>query len=284
MTIDVIPSGDALGAEVRGIDAARPLDAATFAALEAAFNQHSVICLRDQAVDERQFIAFAARFGAPEPNFLTHFAHPDFPEIMLVTNIREGDRKIGHDHAGTVWHTDMSYTDRPPRATVLYAIEVPVEDGVALGNTEFASAVAAYDSLPAATKRRIDGLKAVHQVFGRRGDSVRDERSQALRRDLPAVIHPLVRVHPHTGRKALYVVKGECQGIVGMPDDEAQALLADLADAIPQPAFCHTHIWRKGDILMWDNCAVQHIARFDYQWPRHRRLMHRITVGAGASH
>jgi taurine dioxygenase len=284
MSVEIIPSGNALGAEVRGIDASGPINATTFAALDAAFNEHSVVWLRGQDLDEVQLIAFASRFGAPEPNYLSHFAHPEFPEIMLVTNIREDDRKIGHDHAGTMWHTDMSYMDRPPRATVLHAIEVPLENGVALGDTEFASASAAYEALPESTKRCIDGLMAVHQVFGRRGNSVKDAQTQEMRRNQPAVMHPLVRVHPRTGRKALYVVKGECQGIVGMPDDEALPLLNELAEAIPQAEFRHTHKWLVGDILMWDNCAVQHIARFDYEWPRHRRLMQRVTVGTAPTH
>ncbi len=284
MAIEIIPSGDALGVEVRGIDAARPMDAATFDALERAFDEHSVVCLRGQNLDEAQLISFAARFGAPEPNYLKHFAHPDHPEIMLVTNIREGERKIGHDHAGTMWHTDMSYMERPPRATVLHALEIPFENGRALGNTHFASAIAAYESLPETMRRRIDGLMVVHQVFGRRGDTIKDEKTQAMRRDQPVVIHPLVRVHPRIGRKALYVVKGECQGIVGMPDDEALPLLAELADWIPESRFCHTHEWQVGDILMWDNCAVQHIAHIDYQWPQHRRLLQRVTVGAAPTH
>lgn len=284
MTIEIIPSGNALGAEIRGIDLAEPMDGATFATLEAAFDEHSVVWLRGQRLSEPQLIAFAGRFGAPEPNYLKHFAHPDYPEIMLVTNIRDGERKIGHDHAGTMWHTDMSYMERPPRATVLHAIEIPVENGVALGETDFASAIAAYESLPATTKRRIDGLMVVHQVFGRRGDTVNDARTQEMRRERPAVVHPLVRVHPRTGRKSLYVIKGECQGIVGMPEAEALPLLAELADAIPQTRFCHTHKWQVGDILMWDNCAVQHIAHIDYQWPKHRRLIQRVTVGAAPTH
>lgn len=284
MTIHIVPSGNALGAEIGGIDASRTIDPESFAILESAFDEHSVIWLRGQKLSEEQLIDFASRFGAPEPNYLRHFAHPEHPEIMLVSNIRDGDRKIGHDHAGTMWHTDMSYMERPPRATILHAIEVPEENGVALGDTEFASAVAAYDSLSEATQHRIDGLMAVHQVFGRRGDSIKDARTQEMRRKQPAVVHPLVRVHPRTGRKAIYVVKGECQGIVGMPDDEALPLLEELAELIPKADFRHTHKWQIGDILMWDNCAVQHIAHIDYAWPKHRRLMQRVTVGVAPTH
>ena len=168
---------------------------------------------------------------------------------------------------------------QPPRATLLYALEVPVENGVALGNTLFSSAAAAHDSLSAEKQRRIAGLRVVHQVAGRRARTGTGQHDQAQRREMPPVVHPLVRTHPHTGRKCLYVTKGECEGIEGMAQAEALTLIDELADLIVEPRFHHTHRWRVRDLLMWDNCTVQHLASFDYQWPRHRRLMHRVTVG-----
>ena len=201
---------------------------------------------------------------------------------MYVSNIKENGRDIGHADAGSVWHTDMSYTARPPRATVLYALEVPMENGVALGDTHFSSAAAAYDSLPETTKRKIENLRAIHQVAGRRARTGTGQGDQALRREQPAVVHPIVRTHPFTGRKCLYVSKGECEGIEGMPQDEALALIDELADHIVEQRFHHTHKWHVRDVLMWDNCSLQHLASFDYKWPQHRRLMHRVTVGGGA--
>jgi taurine dioxygenase len=198
---------------------------------------------------------------------------------MYVSNIKENGRDIGHADAGRVWHTDMSYTARPPRATLLYALEVPMANGVALGETHFASAAAAYDSLPGAEKERIEGLRAVHQVAGRRARTGTGQHDQAQRREQPAVVHPIARTHPRTGRKCLYVSKGECEAIEGMARDEALALIERLADRIVEPRFRHTHHWRVGDVLMWDNCTVQHLATFNYEWPQHRRLMQRITVG-----
>ena len=279
--MEIVPSPDVIGAEINGIDLAQLSDA-EFGRVEAAFNKHSVVCFRDQRLSEPQLIAFAKRFGDIEPNFLRHYAHPSYPEILLVSNIKENGRDIGHADAGRVWHTDMSFTARPPRATMLYALEVPVENGKVLGDTLFSSAAAAHDSLPQAEQQRIANLRAIHQVAGRRARTGTGQGDQALRYQQPSVVHPVVRTHPHTGRKCLYVIKGECEGIEGMDKDEALALIDDLADRTIDPKFRHVHRWRVGDLLMWDNCAVQHLASHDYEWPRHRRLMHRITVGGTA--
>ena len=275
--MQILPSSDVIGAEVHDADLAR-LTADDFARIEAAFNERSVLCFRDQHLTEPQMIAFARRFGDVERIFLTHYAHPEYPEIMLVTNIQENGRNIGHADAGRVWHTDMSYTERPPRATMLYALEVPFENGVALGDTIFSSAAAAFDALPRDQQERVSKLRAIHQVAGRRARTGTGQEDQALRYRQPAVIHPVVRTHPHTGRKCLYVSKGECEGIEGMDKDEALGLIDELADHTIDPRFRHVHHWRVGDVLMWDNCSVQHLASLDYEWPKHRRLMHRITV------
>jgi taurine dioxygenase len=278
-TMRIVPSGDVIGAEIGDVDLAQPLADADFAEIEAAFNRHAVLCFPGQHLDEAQLVAFARRFGEVERIFLTQYSHPRHPEIMYVSNIRENGRDIGHADAGRVWHTDMSYTARPPRATLLYALEVPVENGVALGDTHFASVADAHDSLPEETRRRIAGLRAIHQVAGRRARTGTGQHDQAQRREQPAVAHPVARTHPYTGRKCLYVSKGECEGIEGMAQDGALALIDELADHIVEPRFRHTHRWRARDLLMWDNCSVQHLASFDYHWPRHRRLMHRVTVG-----
>ena len=280
--MEIVPSPDIIGAEIDGVDLAQPLTDAEFGRIEAAFNKHAVLCFRNQQLDESQLIAFARRFGKVERIFLTHYAHPDYPEIMLVSNIKKNGRDIGHADAGRVWHTDMSYTARPPRATMLYALEVPVEKGVALGDTLFSSAAHAHDSLPSEKQQRIAKLRAIHQVAGRRARTGTGQEDQALRYQQPAVVHPVVRTHPHTGRKCLYVSKGECEGIEGMPQDEALALIEELADHTVDARFRHVHRWRVHDLLMWDNCAVQHLASHDYEWPKHRRLMHRITVGGTA--
>ncbi|MDB5866412.1 MAG: hypothetical protein JWO70_4218 [Betaproteobacteria bacterium] len=274
----IVPSPDVIGAEIQDVDLAQPLSDAEFSRIDAAFNKHAVLNFRNQQLDEPQLIAFARRFGEVERIFLTHYAHPKYPEIMFVSNIKENGQDIGHADAGRVWHTDMSYTARPPRATMLYALEVPVEGGVALGDTLFSSAADAHDALSPEDRQRIAKLRAVHQVAGRRARTGTGQEDQALRYQQPAVVHPVVRTHPYTGRKCLYVSKGECEGIEGMPKDEALALIDKLADHTIDPKFRHIHRWRVRDLLMWDNCTVQHLASLDYEWPSHRRLMHRITV------
>ena len=280
--MEISPSRDVIGAEIRDVDLAQELSPELFGQIELAFNRHGVVCFPQQQLSEEQLIAFARRFGEVERIFLTHYAHPRYPEIMYVSNIKENGRDIGHADAGSVWHTDMSYTARPPRATLLYGVEVPMENGVALGDTHFASAAAAYDTLPAETQRRIAGLRAVHQVAGRRARTGTGQGDQALRREQPAVVHPIVRTHPFTGRKCLYVSKGECEGIEGMETAAALELIDELADHIVETRFQHTHRWQPRDLLMWDNCTVQHLASFDYRWPQHRRLMQRVTVGGSA--
>ncbi|MGZ5089834.1 MAG: TauD/TfdA dioxygenase family protein [Burkholderiales bacterium] len=277
--MEIVPSPNVIGADIYEVDLAQPLSDGEFARVDAAFNKHAVVCFRNQQLNEPQLIAFARRFGEVERIFLTHYAHPTYPEIMLVSNIKENGRDIGHADAGRVWHSDMSYTARPPRATMLYALEVPVENGVVLGDTLFSSAADAHDSLPREKQHRIAQLRAIHQVAGRRARTGTGQEDQALRYQQPAVVHPVVRTHPHTGRKCLYVSKGECEGIEGMLQDEALALIDELANHTVDRGFRHIHRWRVNDLLMWDNCAVQHLASHDYEWPRHRRLMHRITVG-----
>lgn len=280
--MQIINTPDVIGAHITDVDLTRVADA-EFARIEAAFNERGVICIRNQKLTEEQLIAFARRFGAVEPHFLKHYTHPKHPEILFISNIKENGKDIGHADAGSVWHTDMSYTDRPPRATLLYALEVPMDNGRALGDTRFSSAADAYDSLPADMKQRISGLRATHQVAGRRARTGTGQQDQALRREQPTVVHPVARTHPITGRKCLYVSKGECEAIEGVSRDEALALIDQLAERIIEERFRYTHHWQVHDLLMWDNCTVQHLASFDYKWPQHRRLMHRINVGGSAT-
>lgn len=271
-----------IGAVVEGADLGAPLDDETFGALEAAFDRRSVLCIRDQDLTPEQFAAFGRRFGPVERIFLAHYAHPDCPDIMLVSNVEEDGRQIGHADAGRVWHTDMSYMARPPRATLLYALEVPEENGATLGATDFASAVDAYADLDDATKALIAGRTAVHRVSGRRKSTGTGKQDDSHRAQMPDVTHPVTRVNPHTGRPAIYVSEGECVSVSGLADSEAMALVERLALHIQAPERRYRHQWRRGDVLIWDNGAVQHRANFDYAWPKHRRLMWRVTAGVAA--
>ncbi len=266
------------GAEVVGADLAGELDERAFATIDAALNEHSVIVLRGQAIGPEQLLRFTRRFGALEINAFNKFALPSHREVLVVSNIIEAGRSIGYADAGTHWHTDMSYTATPPRCTLLYAIEVPEADGVVLGDTLFAHVGAAYDALSTAMKQRLDGLQAIHRFSAKpRGLKKAVELSAAQIERYPDVAHPVVRTHPQTGRKCLYVHSGECIAIPGLAEAEALALIQELSAHCTRPEFIYRHRWRAGDLLIWDNCAVQHLAIRDYEWPQ-RRLMHRTTV------
>jgi taurine dioxygenase len=276
MSIEIVPTGAVLGAEVSGVDLARPLDDGTFAAIEQAFDEYGVIFFRDQRITPVQQVAFTRRLGEIEFNiFGERWSVPGAPEIVVVSNITEDGRPIGVRRAGENWHSDMCYAPRPPRGTMLYALEVPDLYGLPLGDTEFASAAAAWDALPEPMRQKLDGRRAVFDFTGRRR-AFPPTREEIERN--PPVRHPIVRTHPRTGRRCLYVMRDDCTGIEGIAAEEAEALIAALADHIVRPAFVYHHQWRAGDVLMWDNCTVQHRAIQDYDMPQ-RRLMHRTTMG-----
>ena len=276
MSIEVIPTGAAIGAEIRGVDLSQPLNDATFAAIDDAYNRHGVIFFRDQHVTPPQQVAFTRRFGEIEINiFSERWSIPGSPEIVVVSNITEDGKPIGIKRAGENWHSDMCYTARPPRGTMLYAVEVPDLFGLTVGDTEFASTAAAWDALPASLRQQIEGRRAVFDFTGRKR-AFPPKQSEIERN--PPVRHPIVRTHPRTGRKCLYVMRDDCTAIDGMEQAEAEALIAALADHIAKPAFIYRHQWRVGDLLMWDNCTAQHRAIQDYDMPQ-RRLMHRTTMG-----
>jgi taurine dioxygenase len=279
MSIEVVPTGAALGAEIRGVDLAEPIDDVTFAAIERAYDEHGVIFFRGQRITPPQQVAFTRRFGAIEFNiFGERWSVPGSPEIVVVSNITEDGRPIGVRRAGENWHSDMCYAARPPRGTMLYALEVPELFGLALGDTEFASAAAAWDALPDAIRHRLEGRQAIFDFCGRKRAF---PPTQAEKDRYPPVRHPIARTHPRTGRKCLYVMRDDCTGIEGIAPEEAEALIAALADHIVKPAFVYRHQWRQGDVLMWDNCTVQHRAIQDYEMPQ-RRLMHRTTMDGAA--
>ena len=276
MTIEIVPTSAPVGAEIRGVDLSVPLDEAVFAEIDRAYNQYGVIFFRDQRIAPPQQVDFTRRFGQIEFNiFSERWSVPGNPEIVVVSNITEDAKPIGIKRAGENWHSDMCYTARPPRGTMLYALEIPDLFGLTLGDTEFASAAAAWDSLPDQIRHRIEGRRAIFDFTGRKR-AFPPKQSEIDRN--PPVHHPIVRTHPHTGRKCLYVMRDDCTGIEGVDQTEAEALIAALADHIVKPQHIYRHQWRAGDLLLWDNCTVQHRAIQDYDMPQ-RRLMHRTTMG-----
>jgi len=279
MAIPVRKSEAACGAETV-FDLSRPIDDWAFGEIERLFHDNIMVFFRDQRLSEDQHITFSRRFGELEIHIVQKYLLPGHPEILLISNVRnEEGEHIGLADAGFTWHTDTSYRRRPSRCSLLYAKEVPQRDGKPLGDTVFANTVAAYEALPPAMKRRLAGLKAIHRYAMRRRveDSPRPKLTAAQLAETPDIAHPIVRTHPATGRKALYVTAGECIGIAGMPEDEALDLIAELDAFCVRPEFCYRHQWRIGDLVMWDNASAMHLAICDYALPQ-RRLMHRTTV------
>lgn len=271
-------SGSAAGAEITGIDLATDLSPATFATIQQALDEHGVICFRNQTLKPDHQIAFTEYFGEPDVNFnALRFGVDGSPIIYRISNITENGQAIGTRRAGETWHTDMSYAKNPALATMLYAVEIPTLHGLPLGGTGFANSAAAYDALPQSMKDAIADLKGVFDFRGRKRSSPVSAEDIAK---YPPVEHPIVRTHPRTGRKSLYVVRDDCTAIVGKDERESQALIEALADHIIKPEFIYQHTWQQGDVVVWDNCTVQHRAVQDYDLP-HRRLLWRTTVKGG---
>ena len=284
MPIPVRKCDAALGAEIV-FNLSHPIDDRAFTEIERLFHDNIIVFFRDQRLTSEQHIDFSRRFGELEIHIVKKYLLLDHPEILLISNVRnDAGEHIGLADAGFTWHTDTSYRKRPSRCSLLYAKEVPYRDGEPLGDTVFANTIAAYEALPEAMKRRLAGLKAIHRYAMRRrvDNSPRPKLTAAQLAETPDIAHPIVRTHPHTGRKALYVTAGECIGIVlangeGMPEDEALDLIAELDAHCVRPEFCYRHRWQAGDLLMWDNASAMHLAICDYALPE-RRLMHRTTV------
>ena len=282
MMLTVKPTGAALGAEIGGIDLSRELDDATFDAIVEAFHRYEVVFFRDQTLTPEQHVAFSRRFGELEHHVRADRCRPGYPELFVVSNVIENGKPIGSQDAGLFWHSDLCYMAEPSRGSIFYAREVPIgDDGEPLGDTLFASATAAYAALPAETKRRIDGLQAVNSYekgYNReRNGGKRPPLTDEQKRRTPDIAHPVVRTHPFTGRKCLFVNEGYTSRIVGMDGPEGDALLNELLEHATDARFIYRHKWRVGDLLIWDNCATQHLAIPNYELPK-RRVMERATV------
>lgn len=265
------------GVETSDVDLSRPLAAADFATLERAFYDNHVLALRGQEITAAQFLAFARRLGPPQPHVIDQFHHPEDPNILVLSNVVADGKPTGLRDAGSYFHTDYSYLAVPARATTLYSRVVPRRGG----DTLFADQQAAYEDLPGAMKKRIAPLRAIHH-YGNRNDTDESSRTaasvlNARQKDrMPVITHPLVRVHPVTGRKGLYAVSGSSFGIVGMPEDEARALLDELAAHATQPRYQLRFSYGVGDIVVWDNAALLHSATLTD--PADARTLWRITV------
>ncbi|MEZ5909255.1 MAG: TauD/TfdA family dioxygenase [Hyphomicrobiaceae bacterium] len=269
MTIHVKPISSAIGAVIEGVDLAQPLDNETFNTLYDAFNRHSVLLLRNQSMSPEQHVAFSRRFGELEQHVLKSDLLPGLPEVYVLSN-----KGFGRAKAGWFWHTDLSYQKIPSKASFLHGLEIPSMGG----DTMFASTAAAYDALSDKMKAFLDTLTAEHdfrqgyEKYSKRWAAPIPEEAFKAR---PPVIHPVVRTHPETGRKSLYVNEGYTTRIMELSHEESEALLNFLFRHSTRAEFVYRHHWSARDLVMWDNRATIHQALSDYNEPRY---MHRTTI------
>lgn len=268
MTCEISPLSDHTGAEARGVDLSRPVDADTRKRLNKAFSDNSVLAIRDQALTPHQFVDAVQLFGEIFQQHNSRFALPECPQIHYISNqdrYQDGTRYI----PGSGYHTDHSNDAMPPKATVLLAIKLPDKGG----DTQYVNMHRAYEDLPADMKKRIDGLKAIH-VYQSKFSARKLMDLPADRKDklAQAMHHPIVRTHPETGRKSLYINPIRIEGIVGMPEGEALGLLDELLSHATQEKYQYRHKWQPGDLVMWDNRCLLHKANGDYDHSQTRYL------------
>ncbi len=275
--LTITPSGAALAADVAGIDLAQPLDAATFATIERAWADHLVLRFRGQTLDDDRLMAFSARFGkldrAPLQAAKTMEARPN-EWVTIISNVKVDGKAIGGlGNYESLWHTDMSYNDEPPIASLLYAHEVPTSGG----DTGFANMYRAYETLPAALKERVQGLTCKHDASRNSvGELRRGFTETSDPRDTPGAVHPLARTHPVTKRKALFLGRRRGAYVTGLEVADSEALLDQLWAHATQPDNCWTQQWQVGDLIIWDNrCAMHRRDAFD---DSARRVMHRTQI------
>ena len=266
-----------LGMAIEGVDLSRPLSDGEFREIEQAFWDGQVLAIKGQRLDPAQYLAFARRFGAPEPHVIDQFHHPGYPDILILSNRTNNGQPVGLADAGSYFHTDYSYLDVPARLTMLYSIEVPKRGG----NTLFANMYAAYDDLPANIKQRADDLVVLHH-YGNR-DNLDDEARTAASKLTPEqkdkvgwVRHKLVRTHYGTGRKSLYAVSGSSFEILGLPRDEGVGLLDELKAHALQDKYRLSYFYDVGDVVLWDDLSTLHSATLTD--PADPRTLWRITV------
>lgn len=281
-SIEIRPFDGPLGAEVLGLDLAQGLSDEDFARIHRAHLDHQVLVFRDQRITPRQHVDFSRRFGPLQIHVLSQFALSGHPEVLIVSNIRENGQPIGLGDAGQFWHSDLSYVERPSLGSLLHAQELPSEGG----DTLFANMALAWDTLPAELKRAVEGLQAEHSYLCKYGElqsrnSWRPKLTQAQIDAVKPVAHPVVRIHPETGRKVLFVSEHFTTRILGVPEDESRALLAALFEHSVRPEHQYRHSWREHDMVFWDNRAVIHLAT---GCPDHlRRKLYRTTIEGSAT-
>lgn len=278
MPITIQKISPAVGAVVEGVDLSNPVTPDVFETLERAIAEHGVLVFREQHLTPTQHVEFSRRFGSLETHVISEALLEGHPEIYVISNVVENGKPKGRAYAGTYWHSDLSYMPVPAMGSMMYALQIP-EIG---GDTMFANMYLAYETLSPGLQRMLEQLWAVHhfghadkRFFSQRGAKAR--LNEAARKKTPPVEHPVVRTHPTTGRKALFINPGFTSNFVDMTEEESEPLLEYLFQHITQPAFIYRHRWQVNDLVFWDNrCTIHHAIR-DYgaDTPRH---MHRTTI------
>ncbi|NKC11577.1 MAG: TauD/TfdA family dioxygenase [Gammaproteobacteria bacterium] len=278
-SLHIVASGTVLGADIEGLDLRQPLDDASFAKVEGAWLDHQVLRFRSQTLDNAQLAAFSARFGVLDLAPITATGEPPVPsqpEIAVISNVVENGRAKGSlGNSELVWHQDMSYNELPPKASLLYGIEVP-ETG---GETLFHSLYTAFEALPEELKARIAGLTCKHDATRNSSGQLRHGYAESYsNEERPGAIHPMVIRHPGSGRQALCIGRRPNAWITGLPDDESDALLDEIWSYVENGGVHWAQSWQKGDVMLWDNrCVLHRRERLD---PAVRRHMHRTQVQA----
>lgn len=280
-SFEIRPLDGGLGAELVGLDLSRPLNPQDFARVHGAHLEHKLLVFRDQRITPAQQVAFSRRFGELQIHVLKQFQLGGHPEVFVISNIVENGQPVGLGDAGKFWHSDLSYKEVPSLGSMLYAQELPEEGG----DTLFADQQRAYETLPEALRRAIEGKLAVHSYTARYDDEVfegirRPQLTAEQLAEVRTVEHPVVRTHPETGRKGLFVNENFTTHIVGVPEEESRQILAELFAHSAHPEFVYRHQWQPNDLLFWDNRSLIHLAT---GCPNHlRRRMHRTTIQGDA--
>lgn len=272
--VTAMPMTAPLGAEIRGVDLTHPPGEKAFAQILEFLHRHGVIFFRGQNLTPEQLAAFSACFGELDVHHMTEHVFPNLPQVRVLSNVKKDGKLIGITKGGMHWHSDLSYKPQPALVTLLYAIECPPHGA----DTQFADMYGAWAALPEDRQRRLRGLRAVHDR-NYRYSALYPSRPPLTPEQIakvPPVEHPLVRIHPATGRPSLFIAKDVVSNIIGMPEGEGRALIDELEAFATRPQFIYSHQWQAGDVLVWDNrCTLHRATPYD---PAYRRTLYRTQV------
>jgi taurine dioxygenase len=282
--MSIAKASQALGALVTDIDLSQEFSDAEIATLRDAFNTHGLLLFRDQDITPEAHVAFSKRFGVLEHHVLKDALLEGLPEIYILSNLKKNGKRVGRAGAGHYWHSDLSYMAEPSLGSLLRSIEVP-EVG---GDTMFANLAVAYDALSDTMKSFLEGLEVEHSFENVLNRVVNLGLNKPFTKEqleaTPPVVQPMIRTHPETGRKSLFLSPGFTTRVIGMTDTESVAILDFLEAHASRPEFVYRHAWKPNDVVFWDNRSLMHYAIGDYDYETDRRHMHRTTIQGEQTH